>query len=365
MKYIVLISLLSLTGCTADKLFNEPDTDGVLPEIHFHTSAGTRAETATENLVDGAKVRIYPYRQKTGVNAPAVAPKDYTVSTAELTPSGDDDKSMILPSGTFKFYAVSTNSAATEVPAFDATASDGLPILGNGAGQFGTSSATLTNGVDYLHVMAEKTIQFGTETTVVPLVFEHKATQVQLTIKFGEKACAPSADEAASFALAEVWVQQTNPDNSYMRLNTGDIRFGNTTAAPPMDCSLGADGKPQENTGMAQMTVVKLQDYSPGTLIPATQVATYTMLPLAAASGGTQKLWVKVTVQNIKVGTASSADASRTYIGKLDASAGWKPGESNRYTLTLSGSKINFSGVTVKPWVSGGSGGEVGDITDN
>ncbi len=365
MKYIVLISLLSLAGCTADKLFNDPVPDGVLPEIHFRTVAGTRAEAATENLVADAKVCIYPYWQKTGVDAPAVDPKGYTVSNSDLIPAGTDGKAMILPSGTFKFYAVSTNSAETEVPAFDATASDGLPILGNGAGQSGTSSAALTNGVDYLHVMAEKTIQFGTETTVVPLVFEHKANQLQLTIKFGEKACAPSAYEDANFALAEVWVQQTNPANSYMRLNSGEIRFGNTTAAPPMDCSLGADGKPQDNTGMAQMTVVKLQDYSPGTLIPATQVATYTMLPLAAASGGTLKLWVKVLVKNIKVGTAPSADASRTYIGKLDASAGWKPGESNRYTLTLSGSKINFSGVTVRPWVSGGSGGEVGDVTDN
>ena len=60
MKYIVMICLLSLTGCTADKLFNDPDPDGVLPEIHFRTSAGTR--TDRENLVDALPTEIRRYK---------------------------------------------------------------------------------------------------------------------------------------------------------------------------------------------------------------------------------------------------------------------------------------------------------------
>lgn len=363
MKYIAMICLLSLTGCTADKIFNEPDLSGVLPEIHFQTSVGTRA-SGTENLTDGAGVRIYPYLQKKGITAPAVTPKEYTVSNTALTPSGTDDaaKAMILPSGTFRFYAVSTNSTTEKVPEFNTAATNGAPIFGNAAGQDGTTTAALKNGVDYLHVTAEKTIQFGTTSTNVPLQFAHKGTQVQLTIIFGGNVGAENAEDAKDFALAEVYVQQTNPAESYMRLNTGEIRFKNTTAGDPQACNTSTvDGKETltDNTNMAHMNVVKLDNYVNGTTTSATQVATYNMLPLSSM----QKLWVQVTVQNIKIG--GTLHDTHTYTGKLDASAGWNPGESNRYTLTLSGSEITFSGVTVEPWVTGGSGGEVGDVSDN
>ena len=221
----------------------------------------------------------------------------------------------------------------------------------------------------YCHFIqtAEKTIQFGTTSTDIPLQFAHKGTQVQLTIIFGGNVGAADANAAEMFELAKVYVQQTDPADSYMRLNTGDIRFGNTTAGPPLACNTSnAGGKETltDNTNMAEMNVVKLGNYVNGTTTPATQVATYNMLPLKGADGtGTQKLWVQVTVQNIQIG--ETVHATHTYTGKLDASAGWKPGESNRYTLTLSGSEITFSGVTVESWVAGGSGGEVGDVSDN
>lgn len=360
--------LLSLTGCTADKIFNEPDLSGVLPEIRFLTSVGTRA-SGTENLTNGAKVRIYPYLQKTGITAPAVTPKEYTVSSTTLTPSGISDaaKEMILPSGTFRFYAVSTNSTTEEVPAFSTAATNGTPVLGSAAGQEGTTTAALKNGVDYLHVMAEKTIRFGTTTTDIPLQFAHKGTQVQLTIIFGGNVGAADANAAENFESAEVYVQQTDPANSYMRLNSGEIRFGNTTGGPPLACTTSSSGGKEtltDNTNMAKMNVVKLDNYVAGSTTPVTQVATYNMLPLKGADGsGTQKLWVQVTVKNIKIG--EKVHDTHTYTGKLDAGAGWKPGESNRYTLTLSGSEITFSGVTVESWVAGGSGGEVGDVSDN
>ncbi|MCD8267871.1 MAG: hypothetical protein LUD46_05000 [Parabacteroides sp.] len=187
---------------------------------------------------------------------------------------------------------------------------------------------------------------------------------MQLTIIFGGNVGAPNIGDAENFALAEVWVQATNLANSYMRLNSGEIRFGNTTAGSPQTCNLGSDGKPQDHTGMVQMNVIKSNNYVSGSTTPASQVATYNMLPMQAAStGGTQKLWVQITVQNIKIG--ETTHVTHTYTGKLDASVGWKPGESNQYTLTLSGSETTFSGVTVESWVAGGSGGEVGDVSDN
>lgn len=365
MKYIVMICLLSLTGCTADKLFNDPDPDGVLPEIHFRTSAGTR--TDRENLVDAAKVRIHPYRQKSGVTSPVIVPKEYTVSGTELVPSGDAAKAMILPSGTFGFYAMSTNSSTEIVPEFDTTATDGKPVMGDAVNGNGTTKAILKNGVDYLHAKGDKAIQFGTASIEVPLQFAHKGTQVQLTIIFGGNVGAENASAAENFALAKVYVQQTDPANSYMRLNSGEIRFNNLTGGSPIACNVTTiNGKEQltDYTNMASMQVVKLDNYQSTSTTPATQVATYNMLPLLGApTGSVQKLWVAVVVTNICIG--GTKYATHTYTGKLDASAGWNPGESNRYTLTLSGSEIKFSGVTVDSWVSGSAGGEIGDITDN
>lgn len=339
-----------LAGCTDEKITDDPEPE-MMSEIHFQTTALTRAE-GTSNLESNAKVRIYPYQRKTGVVAPIIADgKEYTVSSTDLTPSGVDATAMILPAGTFGFYAVSTNSASEEVPTFATTASDGYPTNNSS-----NSTTALQNGIDYLHATAEQKIQFGTVTQEIPLKFSHKGTQVQLEIQFSASACAASAEAAANFSEAQVWVQQSDPANAYMYLSNGQIRFGNNTGSTPLDClSNGA----LDETQMAQMTVEKLDDYTAGSSIPATQVATYNMLPLQAASN--QTMWIKVVIQNLMVGNTPAT--AHTYTGKLDASAGWNAGESNRYTLILTGSEIRFSGVTVADWATGTTG-IVGDVTD-
>lgn len=339
-----------LAGCTDEKITDDPERE-MMSEIHFQTTALTRAE-GTSNLESGAKVRIYPYQRKKGVVAPIIADgKEYTVSSTDLTPSGVDATAMILPAGTFGFYAVSTNSASEEVPTFATTASDGYPTNNSS-----NSTTALQNGIDYLHATAEQKIQFGTVTQEIPLKFSHKGTQVQLEIQFSASACAASAEAAANFSEAQVWVQQSDPANAYMYLSNGQIRFGNNTGSTPLDClSNGA----LDETQMAQMTVEKLDDYTAGSSIPATQVATYNMLPLQAASN--QTMWIKVVILNLIVGNTNAT--THTYTGKLDASAGWNAGESNRYTLILTGSEIRFSGVTVENWATGTTG-IVGDVTD-
>lgn len=339
-----------LAGCTDEKITDDPERE-MMSEIHFQTTALTRAE-GTSNLESGAKVRIYPYQRKKGVVAPIIADgKEYTVSSTDLTPSGVDATAMILPAGTFGFYAVSTNSASEEVPTFATTASDGYPTNNSS-----NSTTALQNGIDYLHATAEQKIQFGTVTQEIPLKFSHKGTQVQLEIQFSASACAASAEAAANFSEAQVWVQQSNPAGAYMYLSNGQIRFGNNTGSTPLDClSNGA----LDETQMAQMTVEKLDDYTAGSSIPATQVATYNMLPLQAASN--QTMWIKVVILNLIVGNTNAT--THTYTGKLDASAGWNAGESNRYTLILTGSEIRFSGVTVENWATGTTG-IVGDVTD-
>ncbi len=230
------------------------------------------------------------------------------VNTTELVSfgTGEAAKAMILPSGAFEFYAISTNSSTETVPEFDTKASNGIPLQGNAVGGDGTTKANLKNGVDYLHAKVDKTIQFGSASIEVPLQFSHKGTQVQLKIIFGGNVGAEDTSAAGNFALAKVYVQQTDPANSYMRLNSGEIRFGNFRGGSPIGCNVTTiDGKEQltNYTNMASMQVVKLDNYQSGSTTPATQVATYNMLPLLEASNdGVQKLWVAVEVENICIG---------------------------------------------------------------
>lgn len=352
-KGMLVLAGAYLCGCTAEQLIDEPiDKPEGWSEVRFFTSVATRAEvlgTPAETLTDKAKVRLYPYRQKIGVTEPILI-KDYEVANQEsggqqlvsvdaANPTATTT-AMILPSGKFAFYAVTTNSATEDVPEFSTGgAVNGVPSLSTGI-------ATVKNGVDYLFAKTEQTIVFGTEQTNVPLEFTHKGTQVQLTILFSENACAPDETAASNFAEATVEIQTTSEADAKMRLNDGQIILsGNQTEGEP------------DKTGTLQQMAVKKEGSASGN-IPATQVATYHMLPLKAATG--QKMDIKITIQNLKIGGVEAT--TRIYTGKLDASSGWLAGTSNRYTLTLSGTKIEFSPVTVVPWVNGSSGGEVGDV---
>lgn len=350
--WVPVLCLALATGCTREEAVDGPES-GTQSEIHFFTSTQTRA--GGSGLATSAKVRIYPYHQKPGVTAPIIAGgKEYAADAAgtTLNPAGTDAKNMVLPAGTFRFYAVSTNSTA-EVPVFDTVADGGYPTNGSS-----NSTTALANGIDYLHTVAVKEIRFGKGQDIA-LDFKHAGTQVQLTIQFGETACAESPDAAAGFAEADVWVQQTNVTGAYMYLSDGQIRLGNHVGLPSLPCE--TSGQPDESK-MAKMAVRKDGTPASGSDIPANQVATYTMLPLAKSESGPQKMAVKVVIKNLKVGTGAAT--THTYTGLLEASAGWNPGESNRYTLILKGNEIQFSNVTVADWETGTTG-MVGDVTDN
>ena len=355
----MLMACISLCGCTGEKLLDGPVPDGPESPVEvrfFATSASTRAESigvdaGADTLVTDAHVRLYPYRQKEGVTDVTVT-KNYTVKTEttetskvqSLVPDkvdGNNGIEMILPSGTFRFYAVSTNSQDLTVPNFHtADAVGGVP-----SNTYGTVS--VTNGVDYLYAMTQQTIAFGTQIAHVPLAFKHVGTQVQLTIKFGESAHAADNNTAKDFNLAKVLIQATSETNAAMHLYDGQIQIDGKSG-----------GTPGSDAALKEMTVVRSGTVQDGSNIPADQVATYHLLPLAGASG--QKMKVKIVIGNLIVGDAAAA--THTYTGSLDATGGWSAGTSNQYTLTLSGTEIKFSTVTVKPWETGTSGGQVGDI---
>lgn len=352
------VCLSLATSCTDEQALEGPES-GAMSEIHFHTSAFTRAEGT--NLESGAKVHVYPYHQKTGVTAPIITGgKAYTVSGADLSPEGTD-ATMLLPSGAFGFYAVSTNSADKTVPTFDTTAENGIPFKNdNNSGEASGKGVTtaLENGVDYLFASTSQAIQFGNDQNI-SLQFKHVTTQVQLTIVFSETACAATADSATNFKNATVYIQKTSLDYAYMRLYDGQIRFENMTESSSVSCT-AADGS-LDTTAMLRMTVNKETATSTNELVPVNQVAICHMMPLK--KDNSQKMWIRVVIEGLKVGDEKYG-STHTYTGQLEAANGWMAGESNRYTLTLSGSKVTFSGATVQPWVTGSSGGEVGNVTD-
>ncbi|MCD7851997.1 MAG: fimbrillin family protein [Parabacteroides sp.] len=349
-----------VTGCTDEQAVEGPDS-GAMSEIHFQTSAFTRADGT--NLESGGKVHVYPYHQKTGVTVPIISGgKAYTVSGADLVPEGSGATAMLIPSGTFGFYAVSTNSASETVPTFDTTAENGIPFKNENNTNTGNENKGvaigLKNGVDYLFASATQNILFG-DGQDIALKFKHVTTQVQLTIVFSETACAASADAAKNFANATVHIQQTSTDKAYMRLYDGQIRFENMTGTTPVDC--GTTAASLSTSSMLSMAVDKETATAPTTAVPVNQIAICNMMPLKESSG--QKMWIRVVIEGLKVGDETNA-TTHTYTGELEAANGWKAGESNRYTLTLSGGKVSFSGATVQPWVTGSSGGEVGNLTD-
>lgn len=347
-------------GCSHEEPVDIPDTEP-RSEIHFFTSTQTRSEN--NGLTASAKVRIYPYHQKIGVTAPVMeGGKAYTADDTNgttLVPvasaGGAEAKDMILPAGPFGFYAVSTNSSTDEVPTFDTIANGGYPT------DESKSTTALANDIDYLHAFATQKIQFGTGQNI-PLTFKHVGTQVQLTIQFDKNACAANDDAAKEFALAEVWVQQTDVTDAYMYLKDGQVRVGNNVGLPPLACGSGpgpdADADKLVTAQMAIMSVAKVGEANGS--IPANQVATFNMLPLKSKTS--QKMWVKVVIANLKVGNTDVA--THTYTGQLDASNGWNSGERNSYTLILKGNEITFSGVTVEDWKNGTSG-VVGDVNDS
>ena len=349
-----------VTGCTDEQAVEGPDS-GVMSEIHFQTSAFTRADGT--NLESGAQVHVYPYHQKTGVTAPIITGgKAYTVDGADLAPAGEEATAMLLPSGTFGFYAVSTNSSSEAVPTFDTTAENGIPFKNENNTNTGNGNKGITtdlkNGVDYLFASATQQIPYGNGQNIA-LKFKHVTTQVQLTIVFSETACAVSNDAAKNFANATVCIQQTSTEKAYMRLYDGQIRFENMTGTTPVACGTAAASL--STSSMLSMTVDKETATVPITAVPVNQIAICNMMPLKESSG--QKMWIRVVIEGLKVGDETNA-TTHTYTGELEAANGWKAGESNRYTLTLSGGKVSFSGATVQPWVTGSSGGEVGNVTD-
>lgn len=169
-------ALLCLPACTRDK-WAEPAAEGVDVDFTASTDApATRTASGATPLTSGANVAVHVW--KGGVTPDVAAMPDYS-NTYTVRINGTDVADDLLPTGGtmkvesadgYRFYALSTNSAALAVPG-----------LSNGS-----QTVSLRNGVDYLMAVSDNggsgySISAGA--APIPLAFRHLATQVVLTVK--------------------------------------------------------------------------------------------------------------------------------------------------------------------------------------
>lgn len=311
--------LLSAAGCTSDE-----QTDGPIANdkgeyaINFSGNLDMTLTKADPTVGKGVKATIYAYDNNT-----LITNGNYTAGDAGSF-TGDDSYVMYLPKKSYNFYAVSANSTTDAAPAFTG----------------GTSTADLSNGVDYIYASNTSVAIPGTQDNNVQLSFSHKAVKIEITVK----TAANSGIELTG------WKGTVGGDND------------NATITPPTatDCKMTlSDGSIAVATGVNTQSVANMNTtVVTGTSGPTnekTATASYIMLPLAQKSpSASHELTVTL---NAKVKIGDRTEEVKTYTAKLkapDSSYAFESGKEYKYTATLKPNEIKFSGATVSGWTSAG-----------
>lgn len=172
---------------------------------------------------------------------------------------------------------------------------------------FTAATAAVSNGKDYLWVKKQQAVTSSSKQ--VDLVYARSA--VKLTVVLA----------GAGMDLSNTAMQFTPSDDASasMSLATGKISV--------------AAAKKANKTAMA-MTA---------------NAGTFIMVPLAASID----LDVEIT-SDVKISGSSDAAVTKTYQATIPAPAsGFEAGKEYKYTATLSGSTVIFSGAQITDWISG------------
>lgn len=314
--------LLSAAGCTSDE-----QTDGPIANdkgeyaINFSGNLDMRLTKADPDptVGKGVKATIYAYDNNT-----LITNGNYTAGD-DGSFTGADSYIMYLPKKSYNFYAVSANSTTDAAPEFTS----------------GTSTADLTNGVDYIYASKSNVAIPGTSDNNVQLSFSHKAVKIEITVK----TVANSGIELVG------WKGTVGGDND------------NATITPPTatNCKMTlSDGSIATATSVGISTenmTTTVVTGNPGAANEKTATASYIMLPLAQQNASTSH---ELTVTlNAKVKIGDRTEEVKTYTAKLKApdsgSYAFESGKEYKYTATLKPNEITFSGATVSGWTSGGA----------
>ena len=291
-------ALLVLAGCSKNESEMSIPQPGERVLVGFRSLIDVKPEPKAVTKADigtGVKVTVRAFDQNGATTEADKGMSEYTAAAGGVLENG----SIYLPSATYDFYGVSTNSTAS-APAFTAGV-----------------SAQLSNGVDYIWAKAAAQA-ISAEASTVSLTFDHKATRIVFTVKAGNGITLNSLDE--------VTLTPSAPSASTtMALATGVI-----TPATAIGTAVTLPTPTQ--TTVEEKTVGE---------------ASYVMLPLAFSGDLTVAFKAKV----------NSETAARTYETTLKAPENkFEAGKAYAYTVTLNANTVSFSGVLVNDWTAATGG---------
>lgn len=324
--YILLAPFLLLPlSCSHE---SEPGQESAPDEttVSFTASAGREETKAAGLLTDAAKVIVHAWTGA-ALSEASTAPvhtNNYSVtnvgSVGSLTPVG---ASMKVQTGVpYFFYALSSNSSETAVPALN--------------GNYTTVS--LDNGIDYLMAVAKGTSDKGytfnaTDNASVPLSFLHLATKIELTV---QPAMTDGYTDASGLLVGIASIDGTG---SFIDLSKAKILWPalgddgtNRTGGIPLD---SPDGQTQQgvsdNSNTFTVSFIILPVYSEVQGIPLQ--LDFTEMKFDAGDVGVAKSY---TAQILKKSgqTALILEGGKTY----------------SFTVSISRHSATFSLPKVTPW---------------
>lgn len=336
--------LLSAIGCTSDEQVGEPVTNekGEYP-VNFSGSMDmtlTKAEEEnTSKLDNGVKATIYAYANGATVTGESSAAAAITSGNYTADGSGNfsgTNYTMYLAKGSYDFYVVSCNSTSTDAPQFT-----------NG------TSAELSNGVDYIwgnatgqSIPNTGNSALNTENkNSVSLGLAHKAVCIEITVKTAANTGIELISWESTAANDNATIMPPANSNCKMSLSNGNIEPATSVVTA--------------GTTASNMTTTGVTGTS-GYGNEKTATASYYMLPLAAASGGSSSQDLTVTFKvKVKIEGHTYTDEngeSKTYTANLkapeSASYAFAGGSKYSYTATLKPNTISFTGATVTNWTA-------------
>lgn len=253
--------------------------------IQFTASMESVPTKATSAFPKGLYANIMAYPNSSISGSSQLAGLVYQAQSAG-TLSPTTGTPMYLPNGSYTFIGVSTNQTANKNPSFS-----------------GTSSSTLSNGIDYMYWQGTN-INVSSSQVNVPIVFNHCCTQVIVKLQAGNGITINSLNSAT--------ITPSQPTGT-MNLTTGVITPSTALSTTPA------------NMGVNQL------------------VAQYTMLPLSYTGSMT-------TTFSLNINNEATA---RNYQVAIPVPNGTlTPGDSYVFSAVVNANEIIFTQVSVTDWVT-------------
>lgn len=288
---LIITTIFLFASCAKEKCKNcppLPDSSLLCVSFSGGYSLQTQTKASSTAFPTGIQASIFAYTA--GDNPTIKAPYPGTPITATSDASGNlvfnSGANLFMPSGSYDFYSVSTNSSS--IPNI---------IFTNGL------SGVLSNGVDCLWASGKNTPV--TANTNVPFQFAHRAAAIRLDITAGEG--------ITGLIVKSIKIGQTQ-EGAVMGLSTGVIPASSALSADKADMILTS------NTG------------------------TFIMLPLIAGISIPVEVYVDATIG----GSAQTNKKYTATIPA--PTGGFESGTIYKFAASIGASGVTFLNATLEDW---------------